>query len=110
MKIRSNFVSNSSTSSFICPPEVSVEDATKIMAKIHKVAEMFDLKLHEDDYTVFTADDTYGMGWDEWYKDEIKRAVEEGRTVVEEIMSNTFPFALVDLIEVALGARRLHFG
>jgi len=110
MRSRIGFISNSSTSSFICPSDVSVEKATEIMKKICKVAEMFDLELCENDYAVFTADDTYGMGWDEWYKSEIEQAVKEGRTIVEEITSNAFPWSLLDLIESALWARRLHFG
>jgi len=110
MKIREGFVSNSSTSSFICGPDVTVKQAIEVMNKIVEVANTFDIKFSSDEYNVFQADKGFGHGWDEYYGKQIKQAIEEKRTVVEDMMSNDIPYTFHDLIERALKATRLHFG
>jgi hypothetical protein len=110
MKIRKGFISNSSTSSFICGKDITIEQATKIMKKVVEASSILDLEFFEKDYTIFKADDIYGSGWDEWYGSEIKMAVSEKRIIVEGVSDNVIPYELFDSMEYFLNAKRLHFG
>ena len=120
MKIRSGFVSNSSTSSFICGPGVTVEKAAKAMKKIEELS--IDLGkitghnevLSQRDYTIFIAKEDYlNRSYLEDRTPEgdyIREARGEERVVVQETKDNAIPYGLNELIEEYLDAYRIYLG
>ena len=103
MKIRQGFVSNSSSSSFICGSDVTVEEATKVMEKLSQLGDL------QCKYEVFTADKDYGKGWDDYYP-EMRTARREKRVIVQSVADNSIAGELLDLVETLLDAKRYHLG
>lgn len=110
MKIRSKFVSNSSSSSFICGEEITLEQATETMKKLVEFAKTFDISFSEEDYEIYQASEGFGYGWEDYYGQYIRKAIEEKRIIIEDECDNAIPYYFYELISGLLKARRLHFG
>ena len=111
MKYRHGFVSNSSSSSFICGTGVTVEEAEEIMKEIADIARRLGSSSwrHRCEYTVFTAGKYYADGWEGHYP-EMEDAAARGLTIVESACDNAIGVDLWDSIEEKLGATRYHLG
>ena len=111
MKIRNGFVSNSSSSSFICDTKMSVEE---VRDKLQKIVEfyndmtderlMFDEVFHEP----FVSDDSYcNSSWADHYY-AMKES--KGKIIIESAGDNSIPYLLMDFIESIFDADRCHLG
>lgn len=106
MKIRNGFVSNSSTSSFICDTNDTLEEVRRKMEAIAQLAAELDIKCG---YIVFKADKDYAKGWEEYYP-EIVDARNCQHIVIEGTTDNSIDYALHNFIEKIFNAERIHLG
>lgn len=110
MKIRTGFVSNSSSSSFICNTKMTVEEVTESLQimldfynKINDMNLPFDCVFEPP----FIADETYGNNW-KYHYPEMSRA--SGKVIIHSDSDNTIPYELFEFIESKFDARRFHLG
>jgi len=111
MKKRMGFVSNSSSSSFICDTKMSPEAAKE------KLVMMLDFYNEFNDYDLvfesvfdepFIATKEYAeSSWAEYYKDIAKA---EGKLIIEGASDNSIPYDLFDMIKSKFNATRCHLG
>jgi hypothetical protein len=124
MKIRNGFVSNSSSSCFVCNPiggtndynkdykNYTVEEATEILRKmLDFYNDIFDrdlkfdkafgeIKIAEEEDIKFLKD------WDDsWTRDRV-----EGKLLICSACDNTIPYELFDFISTKFHAWREHLG
>jgi hypothetical protein len=104
MKLRKGFVSNSSSSSFICETEMSIEEVTE---KLEKLAEIIDANPSYMWLPPFIAHADYLEDWRPYDPEVIDVG---GKLVIESVSDNTIPYCLFDLIEYLFNARRVHLG
>jgi len=111
-KIRNGFVSNSSSSSFICDKSISLEDARDVM---NILVDMYE-KLYKNTDFPFTNEDFYiKIGDEEYEKDLIKNWEFDVKEKVKDHVviagfDNSIPSELFDLIENRCSAKRYHLG
>jgi len=117
MKQRSGFVSNSSSSSFVCYDKtVDVATAEKFMTELVKLSEMLS-KVTNDEYLKFTKDAYYIKVMDT----ETERSLVEdwdygnaagniGHTMICSTDDNSIPYPYFQLIESGLQMTRFHLG
>lgn len=127
MKTRQGFVSNSSSSSFICMKDgMTVERATEIMdtlVDMYKVInDRSEYPFTSDDYKISIADDEWleeMEGWFECYRDGYNYYLGEGlkdpqkfkgKIIIDSTCDNTIPYVLFDLMEQTFETKRLHLG
>ena len=112
MKLRNGFVSNSSTASFICQADFTVEQAKDILEKmLIYYRELMGKKL--DFYDVFKEPRigtkkcyNYHANWTHHPdRDEII-----GRLIIQGADDNSIPFSLFMLIEEKFEAKHYHLG
>jgi len=111
MKIRNGFVSNSSSSSFICDTEISLE---KVKEKLVLMVDFYnDLNDEDNDFEdifnePFISDDSYCKSdWADYY--EAMRN-SKGKIIIESAQDNSIPYGLQNLIEDTFDAYRCHLG
>ena len=111
MKIRSGYVSNSSTSSFICETDL---DPIQVKAKLIDLLEMYNDFMGEELFfdavfeDPFIADSSYCEGgWADYYK-AVKAA--KGKVIIHSACDNTIPDELWEFIIRKFNATRCHFG
>jgi hypothetical protein len=123
MKIRSGFVSNSSSSSFICDTKFSI---AHVKEKLEKIWDMYK-ELYEDSEDEYRRrkaeekfEDIFGdvgrvtndylrdSGWRKHYKEELKG--QNGNIYIESVCDNSIPYELYDIIVTLFNAERLHLG
>ena len=116
MKLRNGFVSNSSSSSFICGTQMSLEEVKEALEAIRKVATLLKINDPTGYYgqmweEPFIADQSYVERVD-WYLDYYNKPHSEviGKIVIHSISDNTIPYALHGLIEDGFDADRMHLG
>lgn len=111
MKIRNGFVSNSSSSSFICKTDLSV---TEVSEKLHKIHQLY-CEIYDDEssftdcyeeplYLTDAEKKEYFKYWTTHYE------IPEGNIIINSASDNSIPFDLFDMIENAFNARRIHLG
>lgn len=113
MKIRSGFVSNSSTSSFICEKKMTVREAE---SKLSAILDLYNELMDEDENLTFNevfncpfvADKNYCDG--SWAKHRPVIREAKGKLIIEGAGDNSIPSSLIDLIEKSFNARRCRFG
>jgi len=128
MKIRTGFVSNSSSSSFICRKKMTIEEATeKTKILLDAYNKLFDknLKYEEVFFPPYKGSKKYDEELKRWHyigptdKNNKWSILEENRTQVETTVGriiidsesdNSIPYELFELIEEAFDAIRLHLG
>jgi hypothetical protein len=124
MKIRTGFVSNSSTSSFVCDTEMSLSEIKLKLKMIVDFARNMDLispqSFFKDIFKKpFIADKKYAKNishYIEVYKDnsliDISNKKEDifGKIIIESASDNTIPYELFDLIEFIFKGERIHLG
>jgi hypothetical protein len=104
MKFRTGFVSNSSSSSFICGEGITKEQAIEFMQKIISANEENDFwgKFSEDDYYIIELDKHTAKDFNGTFKNFV------GRVLIMSTDDNSIPSDIHDLIERKLGAERFH--
>lgn len=111
MKIREGFVSNSSSSSFVCSTDMSVDEVREKLEKMVEFLNDFnDGFLTFDDVfrDPFIADEEYCSGeWADYYP-TIKNS--KGKMIIESAGDNSIPYEMFDLIEDRFNAVRCHLG
>ena len=111
MKIRAGFISNSSTSSFVC----DIKDKALVDSKMRKIIEFWNeisgCTYALDCYTIFKVDKEYIKKInDEWefpdklFKDDL------GKIVIEGKQDNSMPYQTFEIIENVFNAHRYHLG
>jgi len=117
MKIRKGFVSNSSSSSFICQVDISTERALEILEKILSCFnDVFgiDRGFHDVFKVPFIAEEGYLKDWIiedpqyEYENNNIRSA--PGKLVIESAGDNSIPYCLFGLLEDRFDAIRIHLG
>lgn len=121
MKIRKGFVSNSSSSCFICNcydngKDYTVEEAVSILQEMINFHNKIFLEEGEFEKDF---DDVFGdiyigeegfkgclLGWEDYYK--VSDTV--GKLVVSSASDNSIPWHMQELIEEKFQAKRLHLG
>jgi hypothetical protein len=112
MKIRSGFVSNSSSSSFVCKTKMTVEEVEE---SLHQLLDFYNefcgLNLEFDEVfkKPFFPDKNFvkemNEGWSHLYN-----KYSEDKMVIESTDDNSIPYVLFDLIEEKFDAGRNHLG
>jgi hypothetical protein len=120
MKIRNGFVSNSSSSCFICNDDGTGKDYT-VEEAMGILQEMVDFhnKTLKDDECDESFDEIFGdiyigekgfkgclLGWEDYYNIDDTY----GKLIISSCSDNTIPWYMQELIEEKFNARRLHLG
>lgn len=109
MKLRLGFVSNSSSSSFICRTDKTEEEIILFLTKL------LDL-YNEATGTTLKYEDCFqqprmGSKNDEKYLKDWEENIEAvGQVIIESAGDNSIPYELFDLINLAFNAERIHLG
>lgn len=117
MKVRTGFVSNSSSSSFVCKTKMSPEEVEMILCRMVDVYHDRN-KNHpfygKETYETMFEKPFYGSGaYDEQlsdYLEQYKGRSTNGKLIIESVGDNSIPFELFDPIEKAFNGIRLHLG
>ncbi len=110
MKTRQGFVSNSSSSSFICDVAMTPQ---AVEAELHKMLDAYNEThgyglLFEDVFsTPYIATESTHEGWQEYYPQLGKSS---GKIVIDSVEDNSIPYDLFDEIERKFKATRSHLG
>ncbi len=122
MKVRMGFVSNSSSSSFICKTKMSLSQVKEKLEKIHSFYWEV-IKDSEEDYYLgksfndmffkpFEGNKEYDKKLKDW--DYLKEYGVDGTTVgkivIESAEDNSIPYEMFELIEKVFNGVRLHLG
>jgi len=111
MKKRMGFVSNSSSSSFICDTKMSSEEAKDklvILLDFYNEFNDEDLCFESVFDEPFIATKEYAESGLAKYHSGIATA--EGKLVIESATDNSIPYSLFDMIESKFNATRCHLG
>ena len=120
MKIRNGFVSNSSSSCFICnyygdSKDYTVEKATAIL---QEMVDFHNITMKEGDFKQ-DFNDMFGdiyigekgfkgclQGWEDYYNIDDT----DGKLIISSACDNSIPCYMQELIEEKFNAKRLHLG
>ena len=113
MKVRTGFVSNSSSSSFVCQTDMSMLLIERTMHKL--------IDLYEDAVGVCSEEKLFEViegskAYDEMLKDWDYLdcygvdGTTVGKIIIESASDNSIPYELFDLIKTIFKAERLHLG
>lgn len=108
MKLRTGFVSNSSSSSFVCDTKMSVKEVESSLRRLLEIYnEFFDasLKFNEVFKKPFRCTKEYQKSMTEWGYD-----ANVGSLIIESESDNTIPYVLFDWIEEKFNGYRNHLG
>lgn len=112
MKVRKAFVSNSSSSSFICKVEMEPEEASKLLHDLLDFYnEWFGKSLTFEE--VFDEPFYAPQGYKEWYVNHYNHLLDgppTGKLVIESASDNTIPWELWEMICERFDALRMHLG
>lgn len=111
MKHRTSFVSNSSTSSFICSTEMSIREVKKEMNRIVREWRKDpgnSQDFRQDDFTIFIADREFVRDPQNKHYSVRKKAF--GKIIIEETSDNSIPWKLFDQIKEIFTATECHLG
>ena len=110
MKTRTGFVSNSSSSSFVCDTELAPGE---VAAKLEELIKMYN-KLMNKHYDYDSMFEYPRIGTPHTHKDwhdyEPSLRTAGGKIVIDSAGDNTIPYELFDLIEVMFEGVRCHLG
>ena len=118
MKIRNGFVSNSSSSSFVCKVPFDSEEVTSALKELVRFygewmceddhspefEDMFDPYFEQVDGVLPKEESVYCNAYQTGYLEE------HGTFIIRSATSNTVPYELFDLIEKRFDASRIHRG
>lgn len=111
MKLRTGFVSNSSSSSFICETDMSVDQVReKLVVLLNAHNELFgtSLSFYEVFDDPFVADDSYcNSEWADYHR-PMREA--KGKVIIESVGDNSIPYEMWRYIEELFAADRCHLG
>jgi len=111
MKIRRGYVSNSSSSSFVCSTKMSVDEVREKLEKMVEFLNEFDdenLTFDEIFRDPFIADEEYcGGEWADHYP-TIKNS--KGKIIIESAWNSSIPYEMFEFIENKFEAIRCHLG
>ena len=113
MKIRNGFVSNSSSESFLCRTNYTVEETKNILQKmLDFYNEIFKIELTFEDVFVMPYISTKEYLEDMKDYDSYLNFKENdvGRVVIDSMSDNSIPYPLFDMIEEKFDAERIHLG
>jgi len=109
MKARTGFVSNSSSSSFICSTDKTPEEVKEILIEIlktyNKVTGDQSLEFEDAFEHIFYGDANYNAQLSYYSNMDTTDKV-----VITSAGDNSIPWCLFDLIEYVFHARRVHLG
>lgn len=114
MKIHNGFISNSSSEAFICNTTKTLE---QIKEELEQILELYNKIVcarysFEDVFEPLSVGNEGHKvcleGYLSYYR--IKMPVIVGKVIINSAGDNTIPFALLDLIEEAYDATRVHLG
>jgi hypothetical protein len=111
MKIRNGFVSNSSSSSFICSTDMRICEVRRMLEKLLDMHNEFmneDLSFDDVFRQPFIADEAYTKG--EWAGHYRYIADSKGKVIIESAGDNSIPYEMFDYIEEKFDAVRCHLG
>lgn len=110
MKIRTSFVSNSSSSSFVCDTKM---DLTEVRRDLFKMLDFYnDLYKTKMEFEEVFCDPRIGTKKDDSYLQNDYGFPEsaKGKILIESTSDNSIPYELFELIENRFDARRCHLG
>ena len=117
MKIRKGFVSNSSTSSFVCDTELSIPEIKKNLQKmVNFYNDMFrQNNTFEDMFKEpFEGSDSQDDFYIEYFGGNVLRYLANNTTnrkiIIEGAEDNSIPYVLTIIIEEKFNAHRYHLG
>jgi len=116
MKYRSDFVTNSSSSCFVCDTNMSAEEVSE---KLHDLMDFY--RKFMDDGSTETFEDVFEepyvytedmipTGKDAEYAWEYEQEETIGKVIIESASDNTIPFSLFEFLEEKFNAKRHHLG
>ncbi len=112
MKIRDGFVSNSSSSSFVCKITMGIEEIKeKLVAILDFHNSMYNTDLQFDD--VFDEPFLCDNEHKEYIKDcwrDCDSVPEIGQPIINSASDNSIPYEFFDMIERIFNASRVHLG
>lgn len=109
MKIRKGFVSNSSSSSFICDTDRPAEQIEKELRELLEIYNKLTNRAipyeetFDNIYIGGKEDQDYLSSWD----GDINVI---GKTIINSKNDNSIPYELFDIIDTSYSARRIHLG
>lgn len=110
MKIRQGFVSNSSSSSFICNTTFSVEkiqEMLQMLLNVYNECREFPLSYHDVFMDVGIVNKDYLPHWQNQYS-KIRKSL--GCKYIQSACDNSIPYGMYEFIEEVFNAERLHLG
>ena len=111
MKIRSGFVSNSSSSSFICDTHMSPGEVEyKLRELLDFYNKMFERCFEFEEVFEEPFRDDTGI-WKKEIEDYIAGSIEtKGKIIINSRSDNSIPWEIVDFIENLFNGYRIHLG
>ena len=120
MKVRYGFVSNSSTSSFICSTKISLEEIKKLLIEL---LEMYNKWFVEDCLSDLSFEDVFRepryvdeaymetlWGFDLFSGDYWKVRKDNKYVEIKGVSDNSIPYVLFEWIAMGFNGRRYHLG
>jgi len=119
MKLRKGFVSNSSSSSFICDTKMPLEEVEKTLREF---VEFYNKHLQTEysspidydkafDTPFYDTDGKWDKEMNDWFSDGYGHKPKvKGQLIINSSEDNSIPYELFDMIENKFNGQRIHLG